>query len=388
MRKAISASILLALGAWILGAASPNGGGRSDEIPFVKHTIDLGANEACAWADVNGDGKLDIVSGENWFEAPKWTKHRFRDLNFWDNYIDDFSDLPMDVDGDGRVDIVSVGWSSKKMSWWKNPGKIGAEWKETVIESGSPIEFAFLVDLDNDGKALEILPQFGDSKQPLAWYEARNGKFEKHVVSPQSYGHGIGVGDVNGDGRADILTPKGWFEAPADPRNGLWPFHGDWDFASDALGFMYVLDVNGDGRPDIVTSMAHNYGVFWMERMPDGKWVKHIIDEAFSQSHAMTLVDWAGDGRKSLLTGKRFMAHNGHDPGEREPLGIFWYEWITPLSGVKQWARHVIDYGSRTGSGMQIAVADYDNDGDLDFAVAGKSGLFLFENQTVSSTKK
>ena len=93
----------------------------------------------------------------------------------------------------------------------------------------------------------------------------------------------------------------------------------------------------------------------------------------------MALVDWTGKGQKSILTGKRFMAHNGHDPGEREPLGLFWYEWLAPT---KQWARHVIDYGSRTGSGMQIAVADYDKDGDLDFAVGGKSGLFLFENQT------
>ena len=77
---------------------------------------------------------------------------------------------------------------------------------------------AFLVDLDNDGKAREVLPQFGSNNAPLAWYEYKSGKWIEHKVSDKSYGHGIGAGDVNGDGRTDILTPKGWLEAPADPR--------------------------------------------------------------------------------------------------------------------------------------------------------------------------
>jgi hypothetical protein len=76
------------------------------------------------------------------------------------------------------------------------------------------------------------------------------------------------------------------------------------------------------------------------------------------------------------------MAHNGHDPGEREPLGIYWYEPLRGSNGALEWARHVIDYSTRTGAGMQVATADYDGDGDIDFAVGGKSGLFLFENKT------
>jgi len=355
--------------------------GRPGEIPFLKHELDLGSNEPCAFADINGDGKLDIVSGENWYENPRWTKHKFRTIPFTSNYIDDFSDLPLDVNGDGRMDIVSCSWFAKRLWWVENPGKAGGEWKEHEIESGSPIEFAFLVDLDNDGKANEVLPQFGDEKMPLAWYEARNGAFVKHVVSPKSYGHGIGVGDVNGDGRNDILTSSGWLEAPPDPRSGVWKWHPDWADLGH-VGFIYVMDVNGDGRNDLVTSMAHDYGIFWMEQGPGNKWTKHVIDDSWSQSHAMTLVDLNGDGRKGLLTGKRFMAHNGRDPGEREALGIYWYEYFKTTGGQIEWVKHVIDYSSRTGSGMQIPVADLDGDGDLDFAVAGKSGLFLFENLT------
>jgi len=365
-------------------AAALHGAGRSPEIPFEKIALDSGANETCAFADINGDKRLDIVSGENWYEAPSWKKHKFRELPFSNNYVDAFSDLPLDIDADGHVDIVTASWFSRRIAWWRNPGRGSGAWKDQPVDSGHNTEFAFLVDLDNDGRALELLPQYGGRNSPLAWYEVRKGAFVRHVVSPTSFGHGIGAGDVNGDSRNDILTPKGWFEAPADPRAGTWTWHGEFNF--EGLGFLHVVDVNGDGRNDVVTSQGHDYGVFWLERETGGAWKKHVIDESWSQAHALTVVDLNGDGRKDLLTGKRFMAHNGRDPGEREPLGIYWYEAIVSDGGKRvEWARHVIDYSTRAGGGMQIPVADIDGDGDLDFAVGGKSGAFLFVNQIRTS---
>ncbi|HZT34099.1 MAG TPA: VCBS repeat-containing protein [Bryobacteraceae bacterium] len=369
---------LIAMGLCLAGALAWTAS-RPEEIPFEKHTLDLGASESCAVADLNGDGKPDIVSGENWYEAPRWIRHKFRSLPFQNGYIDNFSDLPLDVNGDGRVDIVSCSWFSRRLIWEENPGRAKGEWKEHMVENTSPIEFAFLVDLDNDGKAHEVLPQFGDAKHALEWYEARSGALVKHVVSPTSHGHGIGAGDVNGDGRNDVITPKGWFEAPADPRRGDWKWHPDFDLG--ATGFIYAVDVNGDGRNDLVTTLAHDYGVFWMEQGEGGTWTKHMIDDTWSQAHAMTMVDLNGDGKPEFVTGKRYMAHD-HDPGAREPLGVYWYEYRKTDGGKVEWIKHVVDYSTRTGGGMQIPVVDIDGDGDLDFAVAGKSGLFLFENLT------
>ena len=355
---------------------------RPSEIPFEKITIDLGAAEPAAFADVNRDGKLDIVSGENWYEAPRWTKHHFRNIDFKNGYIDDFSDLILDVNGDGYPDVVSCAWYARRIWWNENPGKRGGEWKEHSIEEGFNVEFAFLADIDNDGKAQEILPELAGKGAGVAWYEMKNGAFVKHLVSATTPGHGIGAGDVNGDGRTDIITPKGWYEAPPDPRTGDWTFHQDFDLGQ--TGFIFVLDVNGDGRPDLVTSMAHDYGIFWMERTADGKWVKHMIDETWSQPHAMTMVDLRGDGHKGFLTGKRYMAHD-HDPGVKEPLGVYWYEPLKvedPKNGNVAWVKHVIDYSTRTGGGMQIPVADLFGSGHLDFATGGKSGLFLFRNMS------
>ncbi len=378
---------------WVVFAAL---GPRPPEIPFRVHMLDAGASETAAVADINRDGRLDILSGDHWYEAPAWTRHRFRDLDFTQQYIDDFSDLAIDVDGDRYPDVVSVSWFAKKAAWWKNPGRAAKGiWKESEIHSGFNIEFAILADIDNDGKALELVAQENGTGQ--AWYEAKNGGWIAHVISDRSYGHGIGAGDVNKDGRNDILTPRGWLEAPADPRSSGWTFHPDWETVNVTapaapggtarltdLGFMHVADVNGDGRNDVVAAAGHDYGVFWFEQGANGQWTKRVIDEAWSQGHASTLTDLNGDGRPDLVTGKRFMAHNGRDPGEREPLGVYWYEYRPGEAGRVEWIRHVVDYGGRLGGGMQIPVVDIDRDGDQDLVCAGKSGLFLVENLTKS----
>jgi hypothetical protein len=382
---------------------------------FRTERLDAGQSETAALADLNSDGKLDIVSSESWFEAPSWTKRPIRTIPFTNNYVDNFSDLPVDVDANGHVDLVQIGYFARRLVWLRNPGPAGGAWTETLIDAIGPTEFAFLVDLNNDGKASELLPQFTSQALPLSWYEIANGQWIKRTVSPQGYGHGIGAGDINGDRRTDIVTPRGWLEAPADPRAaGPWTFHQtDWlepriaigpplssaGPAPGALGgaapplrvefgFMHVIDINKDGRNDILTTMAHSFGVLWFEQTAAGAWNQHLVDNTWSRAHAAILVDVNTDGQVDLVTGTRFMGRNA---AETEPLALYWYEFRpataaggqegpSPPSGGVRWLRHTISAGGEAGAGLQMAAADLDGDGDIDIVSGGKSGLYLARN--------
>ena len=369
-------------------------------VRFVLHRVGSFRSEACGVADFNNDGRLDIVSGPCWYEAPAWKAHPFRTLrgkvdDAGKGYHDDFANLPLDVDGDGRVDVVTCSWFAKRTDWYRNTAK-GGDWPVTVADTGSNHECGELCDIDGDGKAREVLP----GTPGTHWLEPgkdKNGKAAliRHDVSAKRSPYGGGVGDVNGDGRPDILRPDVWYEGPKNPRTDTWKPHplalgGANEGQAEHTPQILVYDVDADGVNDIVTSTAHKYGIYWYRQVRQGEkvsWKRQVIDKSWSQPHSLALADIDGDGDRDLVAGKRFLAHNGGDPGSGEPLGVYWYE--LKRSAKPTWTKHVITYGKGIGSGVDLVARDLDGDGDVDIVVTGKwAGPVLFENQTKTPKPK
>lgn len=365
-------------------AAMVGGCAASRQIEFRMHPIDAqSAFEGAGVLDVNNDGVLDIQCGPSWYEGPRWIKHPVREVERIGGYHMGFCDLPVDVDGDGWTDTINAAWHNKTLSWVRNPGNAGGVFEEIPIDKPGNMETAILADINADGRP-DVLPNVFQGEP--GWYEFHRDpdfkygvRWEKHPLPAEAAGPGIGVGDINRDGRLDVVACKGWCEQPAD-KGAAWIWHSEFDLVDPSIPIL-VHDVDGDGDADLIWGIGHNYGTYWLEQETNAigqrVWSRHEIDHDWSQAHVVMLADLNGDGRQELITGKRYYAHNGQDPGANEPRCLYWYDFDRAK---RQWRRHAIHEGGPAGTGTSSVVADIDRDGDLDLICPGKSGLYLFEN--------
>ncbi len=378
------------LTSWILLLVLLPGSAPAAEPTFRVHAINAESTySACAAFDVNQDGKIDVISGGFWYEAPDWKKHFLRDVQVIRGRYDGYSHLPIDVNRDGWMDFVSANYRSKAIYWIEHPGATSRPWKRHLIDTPGHMETARLVDIDGDGQ-LDVLPNCirRPGGEPFAeWWELRHNRKSKqpewirHPLPAEIAGHGIGFGDLDGDGRGDIVGPRGWLQAPQDPLGGRWIMHSEFILDQDCGIPILVLDVDADGDNDLVWGRGHRFGLYWLEqgKGSDGtrRWQRHAIDTSWSQPHALLLADLDNDGTTEVISGARYMGHDGKDPGEYDPLVAHRY-WFDPKQ--KAWRSQLIAPGGRAGFGLDPKVVDLDGDGDLDLVGAGRSGLYWFEN--------
>ena len=367
--------------------------GRADHpVVFDVQLLAVDANEGVAVADYDKDGRPDVSAGRNWYRNPgkegAWIPRPLRLIEDRDGYTYSNGEYAYDVDGDGWKDVVSGNYWLGPVHWYKNPGKEGLErgliWKQSLFvetnQTTNEIGVLMDVDLEDDGKPEWIANQWNKNKPLIIWHRDKQGRFVGHTVGPKN-GHGIGFGDINNDGRDDILVGAGWYERPeGDPYAGPWTYHADWDRPFSCP--MLTRDVNGDGKNDLIWGNPHDFGVFiWISEGigDDGKFkYKEVkLDDSFSQAHAIHLADLDGDGRDELITGKRVRAHNGNDPGGNQPPILVYYTWDEKF---RSFERHVIAEGT-VGIGLQIRTADLDADGAPEIIVAGKDGTQILWNK-------
>jgi hypothetical protein len=373
--------------------------------------------EGATYGDFNKDGKMDVVYGPYWWEGPDFKKqHTYGDASRMSNvtkpdgtqqtipgfkgalgteneYSKNFFAFAHDFNADGWTDILILGFPGEASWWFENPQGKDGKWAQHVAIDVTDNESPNFLDLTGDGKPEIVCSSGGyygyaqpDPADPTA-------KWKWHNISPkgpwQRFTHGLGIGDVNGDKRLDIIEMSGWWEQPASlSGDPVWQKH-DAMFGNGGAQ-MFAYDVNGDGKNDVITSLqAHGHGVAWFEQTADG-WTKHLITGTkpeenpdgivVTQPHALALIDMNGDGLKDIVTGKRFWAHG--PKGDADPNGapaLYWFELKRDNAQGATFKAHLVD--DQSGVGTQVVAGDINGDKKPDIVVGNKRGAFVFLRQ-------
>jgi hypothetical protein len=370
-------------------------GAVAAEMKFRHHFVDreLPGDSwgQTAVADLDRDGRPDFITGRSrgeilWYrmETPdRWVRHKLGD-----NSPSDVGGAALDVDGDGWVDFVAGG------AWYRNTGKPRTEPFERIVfdKDLKGVHDLVVADVDGDGRP-DILTM--SDQNNLRWYRIPadpRQPWQRHDIGPSVHA-GIGVGDINGDGKLDVVRSNMWFEN-ADGKGTRWIVHENIPFGNPKqpyplATYCVVADINGDGRMDLVMTENEIKGghIAWLENV-DGKggvWKRHDLipsdNAARGAYHSLIVADFDNDGDLDIFT-----CEMEGIPGDKPPR---WFIWENVDGKGQKFVEHVI---LDAGLGGHAAVAgDFNGDGALDIvaklwrprkdnANGGKNHIDFLEN--------
>lgn len=361
---------------------------------------------SAAAADVDRDGNLDVIAGPYVYYGPDYTKSR--EIYTAETYSPSrsYSSLSMvnmagDFSGNGWPDVITTGGAGATL--YVNPRNEARFWDKRIVAPACGLEISLAKDIDSDGRPELICGGQGILKWAKPDPANPNGPWVVHNVTlpgPWGYLHSLGVGDINGDGRQDVISTWGWWEHPASETGEPWTYHpeafGRWTRSYPGGGEITVYDVNGDGLNDVVTPLqAHGMGIAWYEQRRDQatnkiSFVQHMIMDdyltknaggvTFTQPHASVAADIDGDGVPDFIVGKRYWSHQDdfYDPDPYGAPVLYWYRTVrnAKAPGGAEFVPELIH--NRSGGGSTLLAVDLNKDGAIDVVTSTDRGTFIF----------